>query len=105
MDHAHTEEMLKHVKIYIMVFLALAVLTLVTVWASHLEVSSTMHIIIAMAIATLKAGLVAAFFMHLISENKVLYSILIFTVVFFLVLIFITFFTDINMLRVVGLGH
>ena len=105
MDHAHTEEMLKHIKIYIGVFLALAVLTLVTVWASHLQVSGTMHIIIAMAIATLKAGLVAAFFMHLISENKVLYSILAFTVVFFLVLLFITHFTDINMLRVIGIGH
>ncbi|HKY62010.1 MAG TPA: cytochrome C oxidase subunit IV family protein [bacterium] len=104
MDHAHTEEMLKHIKIYIFVFLALAVLTLVTVWASHLQVSGTMHIIIAMAIATLKAGLVAAFFMHLISENKVLYSILAFTVVFFLVLIFITFFTDINMLRIIGVA-
>ena len=104
MDHAHAEEMLKHIKIYIFVFLALAVLTLVTVWAAHLEVSPTMHIVIAMAIATLKAGLVAAFFMHLISENKVLYSILAFTVVFFLVLIFITFFTDINMLRILGVG-
>lgn len=102
MDHAHAEEMLKHIKIYIGVFLALAVLTLVTVWASHLQVSPTMHIVIAMAIALLKAGLVAAFFMHLISEGKALYGILIFTVLFFLVLIFITYFTNLNMLRVVG---
>ncbi|KAB2837745.1 cytochrome C oxidase subunit IV, partial [bacterium] len=54
MEHGHTEEMLKHIKIYIFVFVALAVLTLVTVWASHLQVSGTLHIVIAMAIATLK---------------------------------------------------
>ncbi len=99
MDHAHTEEMLKHIKIYIFVFVALAVLTLVTVWASHLQVSGTLHIIIAMAIATVKAGLVALFFMHLIDEKKAIYGILIFTVVFFFVLIFITYFTDMNMHR------
>ena len=104
MEHGHTEEMLKHIKIYIFVFVALAVLTLVTVWASHLQVSGTMHIIIAMAIATLKAGLVALFFMHLISEKKAIYGILVFTVVFFFGLIFITYFTDMNMLRSIA-GH
>ena len=99
MEHGHTEEMLKHIKIYIFVFLALAVLTLVTVWASHLQVSHTMHIVIAMLIASVKAGLVALFFMHLIDEKKAIYGILAFTVVFFLGLIFITYFTDMNMLR------
>lgn len=99
MEHGHTEEMLKHIKIYIFVFVALAVLTLVTVWASHLQVSGTMHIVIAMAIATFKAALVALFFMHLISEKKAIYGILVFTVVFFFVLIFITFFTNRNMMH------
>ncbi len=99
MEHGHTEEMLKHIKIYIFVFVALAVLTLVTVWASHLQVSGTMHIVIAMAIAILKGALVALFFMHLISEKKAIYGVLIFTVVFFFALMFITFFTNMNMLR------
>jgi len=105
MEHGHTEEMLKHIKIYIFVFLALAALTLVTVWASYLHVSHPMHIVIALCIASLKAGLVALFFMHLISEKKAIYGILAFTVVFFLALIFITFFTNMNMLRSpLGLG-
>lgn len=104
MDEAHTEEMLKHIKIYIFVFLALAVLTLVTVWAAHLHVSSTLHIIIALSIATVKGGLVALFFMHLISEKRTIYSVLAFTVVFFLVLLLVTWFTDMNMLRSVFLG-
>lgn len=99
MEHGHTEEMLKHIKIYIFVFLALAVLTLVTVWASHLHVTGTMHIVIAMAIAAFKAALVALFFMHLISEKKAIYGILVFTVIFFFALMLLTYFSNMNMLR------
>jgi cytochrome c oxidase subunit 4 len=99
MDQEHMEDMLKHVKIYLFVFVALAVLTLVTVWASHLQVSSTWHIIIALSIATLKGALVALFFMHLVSEKKTIYGVLAFTVVFFLALMFLTLFTEQGMLR------
>lgn len=99
MDQHHPEEMSKHIKIYIMVFLALAVLTLATVWASYLHVSKPMHIGIALFIAAVKGGLVAAFFMHLISERKSIHGFLIFTVLFFLVLLLLTLFTDVSMLR------
>ena len=102
MDEQHMQDMLKHVKIYIFVFLALAVLTVITVWASGLQVSPTWHIIIALSIATLKAALVALFFMHLVSEKKTIYGILVFTVIFFLVLMFFTFLTDRGMLRAIG---
>ena len=102
MDEQHMQDMLKHVKIYIFVFLALAVLTVITVWASGLHVSPTWHIIIAISIATLKAALVALFFMHLVSEKKTIYGILAFTVIFFLVLMFFTFLTDRGMLRSIG---
>ncbi len=97
MDQAHTEDMLKHVKIYIFVFVALAVLTLVTVWASQLHVSPTLHIIIALSIATLKGALVALFFMHLINEKRLIYGVLVFTVVFFLVLLILTLVTETTM--------
>jgi len=99
MDPKHTDEMLKHIKVYIFVFISLAVLTLLTVTASHLQLSHTMHIVVAMAIATLKATLVGLFFMHLIHEKKMIYGLLFFTGIAFLVLIFVTFFTDMNMLR------
>lgn len=99
MDQEHLSDMMKHVKIYIFVFVALAILTLVTVWASHLQVNTTYHIIIALSIASLKAALVALFFMHLISEKKAIYGVLIFTVVFFFVLLLITLLTNNNMLR------
>lgn len=55
----------KHVKAYVAVFGALAVLTVLTVLASYVQVSQTMHITIALIIATVKASLVAAIFMHL----------------------------------------
>ena len=39
-----------------------------------------------MAVATVKASLVAAYFMHLLSERKVIYAILTLTMLFFVVL-------------------
>ena len=104
MSHAHAlahhhdpEEMLKHIKVYVVVFLALALLTGVTVWASYIHVATWLHITIAMTIAAVKAGMVIAFFMHLITEKKLIRSILVLTGVFFIVLILLTLFvTDTN---------
>ncbi len=93
-----TEEMLKQVKIYIFVFVALAVLTLVTVWASTLHVSKPTHITIALLIAAVKGGLVAAFFMHLISERKSIHGVLAFSIIFFFVLLVLTLLSDVTML-------
>lgn len=94
MSEHSTEEMLEHIRIYVIVFVALAVLTALTVWAAHLHVSPALHITIAMVIATVKAGLVVAFFMHLISEKKLIYSLLYATGFFFLALLLLTLFTD-----------
>ncbi len=56
----------KHVKAYLGVFVALAVLTVVTVLASKIHFGSkAANITIALLIATFKASLVAAIFMHL----------------------------------------
>lgn len=81
MEHTH-EEIKKHVKIYISVFVALAFLTVVTVTVSSLHLPLREAVIVALAIATVKGSLVALFFMHLISEKQIIFSILIFTVVF-----------------------
>ena len=90
-EHAeHTpEEIKKHVRIYLAVFAALAVLTVVTVAVSYLHLEVHEAIALALVIATVKASLVAAYFMHLISEKKIVYWILAITVVFFLVLMFV----------------
>ncbi len=80
---AKVEDIKKHVRVYIIVFVALAALTLITVSASTLEVSTGVHIAIALLIAVVKGSLVASYFMHLISEKKLIFGVLIFTVIFF----------------------
>lgn len=83
-DQAHSEaEISKHVRTYIMVFVALMVLTLVTVGVSYLHLSTGPAIALALVIATVKGSLVAAYFMHLMSEKKLIYWVLALTVVFF----------------------
>ena len=79
----------EHIRVYLMVFGALAVLTVVTVLASYLEVSTSEGIFLALIIASIKASLVAGYFMHLITEKSMIISILLLTVFFFFVMIFL----------------
>jgi len=84
----HTvEEIRKETRTYLMVFGVLAVLTVVTVAVSYLKLSVGLAIMVALAIASVKGFLVAGFFMHLFSERKLVYSILLITVLFFGVLL------------------
>lgn len=86
----HTpEEIRRHVRTYISVFIALAVLTVVTVGVSYLHLPFNQAVAVALFIACIKSGLVAAFFMHLISEKKVIFVILIFALFFFLDLLIV----------------
>jgi cytochrome c oxidase subunit 4 len=85
-DHESPEAIKRQVKVYIMIFAALMVLTLVTVEVSNLHLSTPLAILVAMMIAAIKGSMVAAYFMHLISEKKAIYGILILTVAFFIVL-------------------
>jgi cytochrome c oxidase subunit 4 len=82
--HAHARDISKHVKVYIAVFLGLLAGTAatVTMYYIHFE-SMAMTITIALFIATVKAFLVAGFFMHLISEKKTIYAVLTATAFFF----------------------
>ena len=89
MAHSEAHDIKKEIRGYMAVFLALAGLTILTVVAAGLDVSTRAHIIIAMLIAVVKGGLVASFFMHLISEKKLIISTLLLTVFFFLVLMFV----------------
>lgn len=92
----HAVEIKKHVRAYIAVFVALMVLTIVTVTVSYLHLDVTAAVILALVIATIKGSLVAGYFMHLISEKKVIYIVLIFTVVFFIALMFLPIFSNSN---------
>ena len=66
-----------HLRVYVMVFVALAVLTVVTVAISYLHLPTALAITVAMVVATVKASLVAGYFMHLLSEEKVILWLLV----------------------------
>lgn len=88
------EETRKHIDIYMKVAGALAVLTVVTVLASYLEVAVPLAIIIALIIATAKGSLVVSYFMHLIDErSRTIVISLILTAVFWLVLMLVPILT------------
>ncbi len=76
----------QHVRVYVMVFAALAVLTIVTVAISYLHLPTSYAIGIALVVATVKASLVALYFMHLISEEKVILWLLLLCAAFFVAL-------------------
>ena len=84
----------QHVRVYVMVFAALAVLTVVTVAISYLELSTGYAIGVAMVVATVKASLVALYFMHLISEEKVILWLLLLCAAFCVVLMFLPLGTE-----------
>jgi len=80
----HSDHIASHVRRYLYVFLALVFGTILTVWASYIHFPSReINIAVALVIASCKAFLVAGFFMHLISEKKMIYGVLGFTAFFF----------------------
>jgi cytochrome c oxidase subunit 4 len=89
--HPVDEHFSHHVRRYLFVFYALLFGTLITVGASYIPFGNReINIAVALAIAIGKASLVACYFMHLISERKMIYGILGFTAFFFLGLMFLT---------------
>ena len=87
MTSDHAVDIDKHVRVYITVFVALMALTLITVAVSYLDLATPMAVSVAVLIATIKGSLVATYFMHLISEKKLIYAVLAVTVVFFVALL------------------
>jgi len=90
-DHAaaghHDVDIDKHVRIYITVFVTLMALTIITVAISRVHLPVPIAVTIALLVATIKGSLVACYFMHLISEKKLIYAVLLLTVVFFAALL------------------
>ncbi len=75
------EEIRHHIKGYFLVYLALMVLTGVTVGVSYFHLAIHWAVLVAFIVAAVKGGLVAAIFMHLNNEKKIIYWILILTAV------------------------
>ncbi len=83
----------RQVKIYILVFVTLLVLTMITVAVSRLHLPVAGAITVALIVASVKGTLVASYFMHLISERKLIYWVLGFTVAFFFAVLLLPLFT------------
>ncbi|MDQ3418606.1 MAG: cytochrome C oxidase subunit IV family protein [Acidobacteriota bacterium] len=83
----HAADIDRHVRVYIIVFVALMALTFVTVAVSYLDLSPAMAITVALFVATIKGSLVACYFMHLISEKRLIYAVLVITVIKFVALL------------------
>ena len=81
------ETVKKEVRTYVSVFVALAVLTVLTVGVSYLRLPLWVAIVLALVIASTKGTLVAGFFMHLFSERKIIWIALVFVMLFFFVLL------------------
>ena len=94
MAHSHAD-LDSHVRGYLIVFAALMALTAMTVGAwKFLDMPKWLTIAVALAIAIVKGSLVACFFMHLISEKKLIYSVLVLTVAFFFTLLLVPMLTS-----------
>ena len=86
----------RHVRVYITVFVALMVLTVVTVAISRFHLPVPMAVAVALLVAIVKGSLVACYFMHLISEKKLIYAVLALTAAFFVVLLALPLLTHSN---------
>jgi cytochrome c oxidase subunit 4 len=92
----HAADIDRHVRVYITVFVALMALTVITVAVSYLHLPTAMAITVALFVATIKGSLVACYFMHLISEKKLIYAVLVITVIKFAALLALPAFTHSN---------
>jgi cytochrome c oxidase subunit 4 len=70
MGHSHSEPHVTPLSVYYGVFGTLIVLTFVTVGVSYLGLPSTLSVIVAMGVASVKAFFVANWFMHLNHDSK-----------------------------------
>src|SRR5207244_11477118 len=89
-EYAH--EVRRHVRGYLMVGATLLAFTAITVALSYVNFGTQKaNVAVALLVATFKAGLVAAIFMHLSAEKRLIYRILIFTGFFVFGLFWLTY--------------
>lgn len=75
-------------KVYLNVFIALVILTILTVVAAKWDVMDfgALNIVIALIIASVKAGIVAMYFMHLKYEHPLTWAYAAFPIILLIVL-------------------
>ncbi|MDQ2866883.1 MAG: cytochrome C oxidase subunit IV family protein [Verrucomicrobiota bacterium] len=88
----YAEHVGAHVRKYLLVGATLLAFTLITVALSYVNFGTMKaNVAVALAVATFKAGLVAAIFMHLSAEKRLIYRILVFTGFFVFGLFWLTY--------------
>ena len=80
-DHSHGARQ------YLAVWGALMALTVLTVWSAGKDLGGFLNITVAMIIASVKAGIVALYFMHLKFEDKLTWIYAIYPMLLLLLLI------------------
>ncbi len=94
MQHSDPAEIKKSIRTYMMVGAALLVFTGITVAVNQIHLGSVaMNVTVALIIASMKASMVAAIFMHLNHERRWIYGSLLLTLAFFIVLMAVPFLT------------
>ncbi|MFL6514631.1 MAG: cytochrome C oxidase subunit IV family protein [Chthoniobacterales bacterium] len=89
-EYAHN--VAAHRNRYLIVGAILLFATGLTVALSYVDFGSRkLNIAVAMIVATFKVGLVAAIFMHLAAEKRLIYRVLLFTGLFVFALFWLTF--------------
>jgi caa(3)-type oxidase subunit IV len=91
--HSDSETIKKSIRPYWMVGAALFVFTGITVAINQVHLAIPLAITVALIIATTKGSMVAAIFMHLSHEKKWVYGALLLTLLCFIILMTVPFFT------------
>jgi caa(3)-type oxidase subunit IV len=89
----HAVDLNHYIRLCAVVFLVVLCTTsamIATSFSSHLGEDWTLKVVLILAIAVVNAFLVAGYLMHLLSEKKLVYTVLSFTVVFFIGLMGLT---------------
>jgi caa(3)-type oxidase subunit IV len=94
--HSNAADVQHHIRTYLMIGGALLVATIITVAVSYVHLGTIGNITLALVIATIKASMVAAIFMHLNHEKPWIYGSLVLTAVFFVALMLLPLLTTAN---------
>ncbi len=92
MSDSSPESYKQYTRKCLVVFLAVVCGTGLMVGVSFASLASTTRIVLILAAACANAFLVAGYLMHLISERKMIYTVLMFTAIFFVGLMGLTIF-------------
>lgn len=86
------EDVKRHVRQHLIIAVALAIGTITTLWTSQTHFSSFgVNVAMTLLVAAIQGFLVAGYYMHLLSEKKMIYCFLVFTAFFFIVMMGVTF--------------